>query len=72
MSVGDSADLIGRLIAHATQEKYVYRHQWRAGDLVIWDNRCVLHTASLFDHTKYQRLMFRTTVAGNQIVAQAA
>jgi alpha-ketoglutarate-dependent taurine dioxygenase len=70
MSVEDSAELIGRLADHATQDKYVYRHKWRQGDLVIWDNRCVLHTASLFDHTKYQRLMFRTTVAGNQITAQ--
>ncbi len=66
------AALIEDLTAHSTQERYVYRHKWRAGDLVIWDNRCVLHTASLFDHTKYQRLMFRTTVAGNQITAQVA
>ncbi len=36
-----------------------------SGDLVMWDNRAVLHTASLFDHTKYQRLMYRTTLAGN-------
>ncbi|WP_408903942.1 TauD/TfdA family dioxygenase, partial [Rhodopila sp.] len=39
--------------------------RWRQGDLVMWDNRAVLHTASLFDHAKYQRLMYRTTVAGN-------
>ena len=56
--------LIDGLMAHASQEKYIYRHQWRAGDLVIWDNRCLLHTATLFDHEKYQRLMHRTTVAG--------
>lgn len=60
-----SAALIEEIMAHATQERYIYRHQWRAGDLVIWDNRATLHTASLFDHTKYVRLMLRTTVAGN-------
>jgi taurine dioxygenase len=60
-----SAALIETLIAHVTQTRFVYVHRWQKGDLVIWDNRAVLHTASLFDHTKYQRLMYRTTVAGN-------
>jgi taurine dioxygenase len=59
-----SRALIDGLMAHASKEKYIYRHQWREGDLVIWDNRCMLHTATLFDHEKYQRLMHRTTVAG--------
>lgn len=56
--------LIALLMAHATAERYIYRHAWRQGDLVIWDNRGTLHTASPFDHGKYQRLMLRTTVAG--------
>ena len=64
MSVEDSGALIEAIMAHASQERYVYRHKWREGDLVIWDNRATLHTASLFDHTKYTRLMLRTTVAG--------
>jgi alpha-ketoglutarate-dependent taurine dioxygenase len=57
--------LIETLIAHVTQPRFVYSHRWHKGDLVMWDNRAVLHTASLFDHTRYQRLMYRTTVAGN-------
>jgi alpha-ketoglutarate-dependent taurine dioxygenase len=61
----ESEALIERLIMHATQARFVYTHKWRKGDLVMWDNRAVLHTASLFDHTRYQRLMYRTTVAGN-------
>jgi taurine dioxygenase len=64
MDPTESADLIAELAAHATQPRYVYSHKWHQGDLVIWDNRAVLHTASLFDHEKYQRLMLRTTVAG--------
>ncbi len=65
MDEADSAALIETLIAHTTQSRFVYCHRWRKGDLVMWDNRAVLHTASLFDHTRYQRLMYRTTVAGN-------
>jgi taurine dioxygenase len=61
----ESDALIETLIAHTTQPRYVYRHRWHKGDLVMWDNRAVLHTASLFDHTRYQRLMYRTTVAGH-------
>ncbi len=61
----DSATLIEDLAAHITQPRFVYTHRWHQGDLVMWDNRAVLHTASLFDHTKYQRLMYRTTIAGN-------
>jgi alpha-ketoglutarate-dependent taurine dioxygenase len=56
--------LIDGLMTHASQERFIYRHRWQDGDLVIWDNRCLLHTATLFDHEKYQRLMHRTTVAG--------
>jgi alpha-ketoglutarate-dependent taurine dioxygenase len=65
MDAEASAALIETLIMHTTQARFVYCHNWRKGDLVMWDNRAVLHTASLFDHTRYQRLMYRTTVAGN-------
>ncbi len=65
MAPDESAALLEMLITHATQPRFVYRHCWQPGDLVMWDNRAVLHTASLFDHTRYQRLMYRTTVAGN-------
>jgi taurine dioxygenase len=56
--------LIAEVMEHATQDRYVYRHRWRAGDLVVWDNLSTLHTATLFDHERHQRLMFRTTVSG--------
>jgi alpha-ketoglutarate-dependent taurine dioxygenase len=65
MDPAESVALIEMLIAHITQPRTVYTHRWHQGDLVMWDNRAVLHTASLFDHTRYQRLMYRTTVAGN-------
>jgi taurine dioxygenase len=65
LDFASGAALIEALIGHITQPRFVYSHRWRRGDLVMWDNRAVLHTASLFDHTRYQRLMYRTTVAGN-------
>ncbi len=46
----------------STQEKFRYSHAWRAGDLVIWDNRATLHRATAYDTVKHKRLMQRTTV----------
>src|SRR5262245_46345757 len=42
----DSDRLLDEMIAHATQAKYQYRHAWRQGDIVIWDNRCTMHKAN--------------------------
>ena len=41
--------LISELMEHATQRELVYRHEWRVGDLVMWDNRCTLHRGRRFD-----------------------
>lgn len=65
MEIDKSRTLIETLIAHITQPRTVYVHCWHQGDLVMWDNRAVLNTASLFDNTRYQRLMYRTTIAGH-------
>lgn len=50
----------------ATQQQFCYSHKWRAGDLVIWDNRCLLHRATAYDTVRHKRLMQRTTVAGER------
>jgi alpha-ketoglutarate-dependent 2,4-dichlorophenoxyacetate dioxygenase len=57
--------LIRELNAHITQPRFRYTHAWRAGDLVIWDNRCLLHRATPYDSVHHKRLMQRTTVAGD-------
>ncbi len=49
------------LIEHATQPEFVYRHIWRAGDLVIWDNRATMHRARAFDDAKHRRELRRVT-----------
>ena len=64
MPVEEGRALLKELLAHVTQPQFCYRHEWTEGDLVIWDNRCVLHRATPFDTTRYKRLMQRTTVSG--------
>jgi len=49
------------LMEHATQPQFVYRHEWRVGDLVIWDNRATMHRARPFDDSRYRRELRRVT-----------
>ncbi len=57
--------LLNDLLTHATQRKFVYVHEWRPGDLVMWDNRCLLHRViGNYDMDKYRRVMHRTVVKG--------
>ena len=65
MPVEEGRALLTTLLEHVTQPPFCYRHEWTEGDLVIWDNRCVLHRATPYDTTRYQRLMQRTTVSGD-------
>jgi alpha-ketoglutarate-dependent 2,4-dichlorophenoxyacetate dioxygenase len=53
--------LLRDLIEHATQPEFVYRHAWRVGDLVIWDNRATMHRARPFDDARYRRELRRVT-----------
>ena len=53
--------LLRDLIEHATRPEFVYRHQWRVGDLVIWDNRATMHRARPFDDATYRRELRRVT-----------
>jgi alpha-ketoglutarate-dependent 2,4-dichlorophenoxyacetate dioxygenase len=53
--------LLHDLIEHATQREFVYRHAWRAGDLVIWDNRATMHRATPFDDATHRRELHRVT-----------
>jgi len=53
--------LLRELIEHATQPQFVYRHTWREGDLVIWDNRATMHRATPFADGKFRRELRRVT-----------
>jgi alpha-ketoglutarate-dependent 2,4-dichlorophenoxyacetate dioxygenase len=65
LPVEEGRALLRDLLAFATQPEFVYRHTWRMGDLVMWDNRAVLHRGRPWDTGRYRRVMHRTTVAGD-------
>ena len=60
----ESDRLLDELTAHAIQPKYQYRHKWREGDIVIWDNRCTMHKANADYPDGEKRVMHRIVVAG--------
>jgi alpha-ketoglutarate-dependent 2,4-dichlorophenoxyacetate dioxygenase len=64
--------LLRELLSFATQERFVYSHKWRLGDLVIWDNRCTLHRATPFESAIHVRDMRRTTIVDTLIEAIAS
>jgi taurine dioxygenase len=57
--------LVDDLVAFATQERFVYRHRWQAGDILAWDNRCTLHRATRYDLDRDVRHVHRTWVQGD-------
>lgn len=60
----ESRDLLAQLFAHSVQPRNVYRHQWRPHDLVIWDNRSLMHLAAGTPDSE-RRVMYRTTIEGD-------
>jgi taurine dioxygenase len=62
---GDGAELLFELMSHITRPEFIYVHEWTIGDLIVWDNRCLVHAATWFDTDTEARLMWRTTVSGN-------
>ncbi|MBV9834524.1 MAG: TauD/TfdA family dioxygenase [Alphaproteobacteria bacterium] len=62
---GDGAALVDELMAHYTRPEFIYVHEWDQGDLIVWDNRCLVHAATWFDASVQNRVMWRTTVHGN-------
>jgi alpha-ketoglutarate-dependent 2,4-dichlorophenoxyacetate dioxygenase len=64
MADDEAKALIEQLIRDVTRPQSVYRHRWRAGDVVIWDNRCTLHRGCGYDDEKYRRRMHQTRVRG--------
>jgi taurine dioxygenase len=67
MSADEGFALIDELYRHATHTRYEYRHQWRVGDMVIWDNRSVLHQANAdYDPEEY-RYLYRVMLRGSKL-----
>ncbi|HEY0615352.1 MAG TPA: TauD/TfdA family dioxygenase [Candidatus Elarobacter sp.] len=70
--VPDGRLLLHELMALATRSQFVYRHQWRVGDFVIWDNRCTMHRGLPFDETNERRDLRRVTTVDTQPAAVSA
>jgi len=61
MTVPEGRMLLSELLEHATQREFVYRHQWRVGDLVMWDNRAVVHRGRRWDPSQRREMRRATT-----------
>jgi taurine dioxygenase len=66
MPENEALDLIAELDAHCIKPEFLYRHHWRVGDLVMWDNATAMHLAICDYALPERRLMHRTTVIGSQ------
>jgi taurine dioxygenase len=66
LPVEESEKLLDAVWAHATQERFAWYQKWRSGDLVMWDNRCVMHRRDAFDES-LRRLMHRTQIVGEPV-----
>jgi alpha-ketoglutarate-dependent 2,4-dichlorophenoxyacetate dioxygenase len=65
LALDEGRALLDELMVCAAQPAYIYSHEWRNGDLVIWDNRCTLHRAGPFDDLHHKRDLRRTTINEN-------
>lgn len=67
LTIEESDQLLDDLWTHATQPQFTWTHEWRVGDVIIWDNRCTLHRRDSFDPNA-RRLMYRTYCKGTRPV----
>ena len=66
--VQDGRDLLVELMEHATQPDFIFRHRWRVGDVLIWDNLATMHRATPFEDTRHRRDMRRTTCRERELL----
>ncbi len=66
LSEEESVSLVEQLRDFVTASRFVYSHRWRAGDVMLWDNRASIHRATPWDQDKYQRNAYRVTVKGDE------
>jgi taurine dioxygenase len=68
MPEADAVALLDELLEHARQPQYEYRHRWLPGDLVMWDNRCLLHKANGDYEMTQVRYLYRIMLQGDEPV----
>jgi taurine dioxygenase len=70
LSLAESEALLDTLWAHAARPKASWHHQWKVGDILIWDNRCAMHRRDAFDPNS-RRIMHRTQCKGTPVIEGA-
>lgn len=65
MPATEGRALLDSLTGHATKQEYVASHRWQKGDVVMWDNRCLLHRGRPYDHSTQPRTLIRAVVQGD-------
>jgi len=67
MPEAEGAAILDELLRHTTQRQFVYAHRWQRGDLVMWDNRCLLHRAvANYEMGRERRILHRSVVCGTK------
>jgi taurine dioxygenase len=64
MGAEESDRLLDTLFGAVDQERFIYEHSWRVGDLIVWDNRCIAHARNDFDAVNERRMLRRIAVMG--------
>jgi len=72
MAPAESKQLLDDLLAFACQPPRTYEHQWHPGDVIVWDNRCLMHRARPYDHRATARVMRHARIAGDPASELAA
>ena len=57
--------LLDELTEHTIQERFISAHHWQRGDVVMWDNRCLMHRGRPYDHNTQPRTLMRAVVQGD-------
>jgi alpha-ketoglutarate-dependent taurine dioxygenase len=66
LSPVESRALVDDLTAFAEQDRFVYRHKWTRHDVLMWDNRSLMHAGRAYDAARQRRVMHRTSIAGGE------
>jgi len=68
LSAEESRPILEEIYEFATQNRFVYEHRWTQNDVIMWDNRCTMHSVGSYDSARYRRVMLRATVSGDSPV----
>ena len=65
LSTEESRPILEEIYEFATEDRFIYEHRWTQNDVIMWDNRCTMHSVGSYDSARYRRVMLRATVSGD-------